>query len=83
MLRDGTDQVSDMGLCGIGFRGTHVTDNLCPVQGDPIERLQSTLSHKTPKKRSTRFEGGGVYGVGKVVDVVPGEFLGEEVFHSS
>jgi hypothetical protein len=24
-----------------------------------------------------------VYGVGEGVDVVPGEFLGEEVFHSS
>jgi hypothetical protein len=45
-----------------------VTNDLCSIQCDPVERLLSTILP-------------GKYGIGKVVDVIPTELLSEEVLH--
>ena len=39
MLRNRTDHIANIALRVISFRRTHMTNNLCPIQCDPIERL--------------------------------------------
>ena len=44
MLCDRTDKVADVGLGGVRFCRTHVTDYLGAVEGDPVECLNNVLA---------------------------------------